>query len=147
MLLPPAKSRHWSSMDPVDSAVALAEAIRKRELSPVEVVETYLGRIDRLDPLVGAFVWRDDEAVRAAARQAERAVLDGTDLPPFHGIPVPVKDLTQVEGQPATYGSLGVTGALRSRTEPAVARLLGAGFVLMCRTNTPEMGLLTTTDN
>jgi amidase len=134
-------------MDPFDSAVNLASAIRKRELSPVEVVEAYLRRIDRLDHLVGAFVWRDDETVRAAARRAERVVLDGSDLPPFHGVPIPVKDLTQVEGQPATYGSPGMTSAPRSRTEPAVTRLLDAGFLLMGRTNTPEMGLLTTTDN
>jgi len=134
-------------MDPFDSAVDLAAAIRKRELSPVEVVEAYLHRADRLDPLVGAFVWRDDEAVRAAARRAERAVLDGADLPPFHGVPIPVKDLTQVEGQPATYGSLGIADTPRRRTEPVVARLLGAGFLLMGRTNAPEAGLLTTTDN
>jgi amidase len=134
-------------MDPFDSAVNLASAIRKRELSPVEVVEAYLRRIDRLDHLVGAFVWRDDETVRAAARRAERVVLDGSDLPPFHGVPIPVKDLTQVEGQPATYGSPGMTSAPRTRTEPVVTRLLNAGFVLMGRTNAPEVGLLTTTDN
>jgi len=134
-------------MDPFDSAVDLAAAIRKRELSPVEVVEAYLRRIDRLDELVGAFVWRNDEAVRVAAHRAEKAVLDGSDLPPFHGVPIPVKDLTQVEGQPATCGSRGVTDAPCLRTEPAVTRLLNAGFLLMGRTNTPEMGLLTTTDN
>jgi amidase len=134
-------------MDPFDAATDLALAIRKRELRPVEIVEAYLRRIDQLDPVVGAFVWRDDEAVRAAARRAERAVMDGSRLPPFHGIPIPVKDLTQVEGQPATYGSLGMADAPRTRTEPVVTRLLGAGFLLMGRTNTPEMGLLTTTDN
>jgi len=134
-------------MDPFDSATDLACAIRKRELSPVEIVETYLDRIDRLDPAVGAFVWRDDEAVRAAARRAERATLDGSHLAPFHGVPIPVKDLTQVEGQPATYGSLGMADVPRARTEPVVGRLLSAGFLLMGRTNTPEMGLLTTTDN
>ena len=64
-------------MDPFDSAVGLAAAIRKRELSPVEVAETYLGRIDWLNPVVGAFMWRNDEAVRAAARRAEQAVVDG----------------------------------------------------------------------
>src|SRR5579875_1821434 len=98
-------------MDPFDSAVALASAIRNRELSPVEIAEVYLRRIDQLDPAVGAFVWRDDEAVHAAARLAEQAVMDGSELPPFHGVPIPVKDLTQVEGQPATFGSLGMSGA------------------------------------
>jgi amidase len=134
-------------MDPFDSAAGIAFAIRKREVSPVEVVDTYLDRIDRLDPAVGAFIWRNDEAVRAAARRAERALMDGSVLPPFHGVPIPVKDLTQVEGQPATYGSLGVSDAPRERTEPVVARLLSAGFLLMGRTNSPEMGLLSTTDN
>jgi amidase len=134
-------------MNPFDSAAGLAFAIRKRELSPVEVVDTYLDRIDRFDPAVGAFVWRDDEAVRAAARRAERALMDGSSLPPFHGVPIPVKDLTQVEGQPATYGSAGVSDAPRTITEPVVARLLDAGFLLMGRTNAPEMGLLSTTDN
>src|SRR6185437_9533418 len=71
----------------------------------------------------------------------------GSDLPPFHGVPIPVKDLTQVEGQPATYGSLGMSDVPRSRTEPVITRLLDAGFLLMGRTNTPEAGLLTTTDN
>ena len=134
-------------MDPFGSAVGLAFAIRKRELSPVEVVDMYLDRIDRFDPAVGAFVWRNDEAVHAAARRAEQAVLDGFELPPFHGVPVPLKDLTQVEGQPATYGSLGVSDVPGTRTEPVVTRLLNAGFLLMGRTNAPEMGLLTTTDN
>jgi amidase len=134
-------------MDPFDSAVDLASAIRKRGLSPVEVVEAYLDRIDRLDHFVGAFVWRNDEAVRAAARRAEKAILDGSDLPPFHGVPIPVKNLTQVEGQPATGGSWGISDAPRRVTEPVVTRLLSAGFLLMGRTNTPEAGLLTTTDN
>lgn len=134
-------------MDPFASATGLAAAIREKELSPVEVVDTYLRRIDHHDPAVGAFVWRDDDAVRAAARRAEQAVMDGSGLPPFHGVPIPIKDLTRVEGQPATYGSMGVTDAPRTVTEPVVTRLLDAGFLLMGRTNTPEMGLLTTADN
>ena len=134
-------------MDPFDSAVSLASAIRAKELSPVEVLDVYLSRMDRHDPALGAFVWRDDDAARTAARRAERALLDGSDLPPFHGVPIPVKDLTQVAGQPATYGSLGVSDAPRGRTEPVISRLLDAGFLLMGRTNAPEMGLLTTTDN
>ncbi len=73
--------------------------------------------------------------------------MDGSELPPFHGVPIPVKDLTQVEGQPATFGSLGMSGAPSTRTEPVVARLLSAGFVLMGRTNAPDTGVLSTTDN
>jgi amidase len=134
-------------MDPFDSALDLAAAVGRRELSPVEIVDTYLDRIERLDPGVGAFVWRADDEVRRAARAAEQAVLDGEDLPPFHGVPIPIKDLTEVAGQPATYGSFGVDDTPRTRTEPVVQRFIDAGFLLMGRTNTPDMGLMSTTDN
>jgi amidase len=134
-------------MDPFDSALDLASAVRKRELSPVEIVDVYLDRIERHDPGLGAFVWRNDDDVRLAARLAEQEVMEGADLPPFHGVPVPVKDLTQVAGQPATYGSLGADDTPRSWTEPVVQRLIDGGFLLMGRTNSPDMGLLSTTDN
>ncbi|SEC56708.1 amidase [Amycolatopsis tolypomycina] len=134
-------------MDPFGSATDLAAAVRRRELSPVEIADAYLARIDRYDPGINAFVWRNDEDVRAAAKAAEQAVTDGGPLGPFHGVPIPIKELTQVDGQPATYGSLGVSDAPRSGNEPVVTRLLDAGFLLMGRTNSPEMGLLTTTEN
>jgi amidase len=134
-------------MDPFDSAVDLAAAVRRRELSPVEIVDTYLARIDRHDGEINAFVWRNDEEVRTLAKAAEQAVVDGEELGPYHGIPIPIKELTQVDGQPATYGSLGVSDAVRTGNEPVVTRLLNAGFLLMGRTNSPEMGLLTTTEN
>ncbi|MFE3456837.1 amidase [Nocardiopsis aegyptia] len=134
-------------MDPFSSATDLASAIRARELSPVEIAEAYLERIDRHDPAVNAFVRCRRDTVRAAAERAERAVLDGRDLAPLHGVPIPVKELTQVAGEPATYCSLGVGDAPREVTEPVVDRLLDAGMVLMGRTNSPEMGMLTDTDN
>lgn len=134
-------------MDPFDSAVDLAAAVRRRELSPVEVVDTYLARIDRHDGEINAFVWRNDDEVRTAAKAAEQAVVDGERLGPCHGIPIPIKELTQVDGQPATFGSLGVSDAPRTGSEPVVTRLQDAGFLLMGRTNSPEMGLLTTTEN
>lgn len=134
-------------MDPFDSAVDLAAAVRRRELSPVEVVDTYLARIDRHDGEVNAFVWRDDDGVRTAAKAAEQAIVDGEDVGPCHGVPIPIKELTQVDGQPATFGSLGVADSPRIGNAPVVTRLLDAGFLLMGRTNSPEMGLLTTTEN
>jgi amidase len=134
-------------MDPFDSAVDLAAAVRRRELSPVEVVDTYLARIDRHDGEINAFVWHNDEEVRTAAKAAEQAIIDGEELGPYHGIPIPIKELTQVDGQPATFGSLGVSDAPRTGNAPVVTRLLNAGLLLMGRTNSPEMGLLTTTEN
>ncbi|TMR91594.1 amidase [Nonomuraea basaltis] len=134
-------------MDPFAAAVDLATAVRKRELSPVEIADTYLSRIDRYDPGLTAFIWRNDDEVRAAAKRAEQAVADGADLPPFHGVPIPIKELTEAEGQPATYGSLGVHDRPRPQNEPVVQRFADAGFLLMGRTNSPEMGLLSTTEN
>ncbi|WP_308404018.1 amidase [Streptomyces rhizosphaericus] len=125
----------------------LATAVRTREISPVEILDIYLRRIDKHDPEINAFVWRDDETARAAARVAAQRVLDGTDLPPFHGVPIPVKDSTQVAGQPATHGARGVSDAPRTLTEPVVSRFLDAGFLLTGRTNSPEMTLLSATDN
>ncbi|MFI7006515.1 amidase [Streptomyces sp. NPDC050145] len=136
-----------SSVNPFASAVELAAAVRSGELSPVEIVETYLDRIDRHDLEVGAFVWRNDAEVLAAARSAEQAVTDGAELPAFHGVPIPVKDLTEVAGQPATYGTWGVGDRPRTATEPVVRSLLDAGFLLMGRTNSPDMGLLSSTDS
>src|SRR5688572_26181388 len=107
-------------MDPFDSAVDLAAAVRRGELSPVEIVDTYLDRIDRHDGGINAFVWRDDDAVRSAAKVAEQVVARGGELGAFHGVPIPVKELTQVDGQPATFGSLGVSDAPRSGNAPVV---------------------------
>src|SRR5262245_17145805 len=120
-----------AAVDLFESVVRLAEAVRNRDLSPVEIAETYLRRIERHDLEVGAFVWRDDEGLRRAAREAERAT---GDLPPFHGIPIPIKDLTMVEGHPATFGSQGVDATPRTVTDPVVTWFRNAGFLLMGRT-------------
>src|SRR4051794_27572522 len=94
-------------MDPFTPATDLAAAVRRGEISPVELAELYLGRIDKLDPELNAFCFRDDDRVLAWARKAEAAVTraSGGTLPPFHGVPLPIKDLNRVEGWPTTYGS------------------------------------------
>lgn len=134
-------------MNPFEEATTLAAAIRSRELSPVEVVETYLARIDELNPEINAVIWRNDDEVRAAAREAERAVLAGDDLGPFHGVPIPIKDLSDVAGQPNTHSSLAISDAPRTTTDLGVQKLQAAGFLLMGRTNSPELGPLTTAEN
>ncbi|WP_197093658.1 amidase [Nonomuraea sp. SBT364] len=134
-------------MDPFASAVRLAGAIRARDLSPTEVVTAYLDRIGRFDPELNAIIWRDDEGVLAAARAAERALTSGDRIGPFHGVPLPVKDVTSVAGQPNTMGSRGVSDAPRAVSDLVVDRLLDAGFILMGRSNTAEMGTLPATEN
>jgi amidase len=134
-------------VNPFDSAVSLAAAVRSKQLSPVEIAETYLDRIDRYDPQINAFVWRNDDEVRAAAKRAEQAVMNDEDLPPFHGVPIPIKDLNAVAGQPNTFGSLGVSDTPAEESDLSVALLAEAGFIFMGRTNTPEMGPMSVTEN
>jgi len=85
-------------IDPFSTAQQIADLVRTKEVSPVEVAETYLDRIERINPAVNAVVWLDADAVRAAAVRAEQAVLRGDPLGPLHGVPVPIKDLNSVAG-------------------------------------------------
>ena len=80
----------------------IRELIGKRELSPVEVVDHFLGRIERYDPQLKAFAHLDPVDARARAKRAERAVVDGEELGPLHGIPVSVKGHILVEGWPTS---------------------------------------------
>jgi amidase len=79
-------------IDPFTPAVELASAIRRKEVSPVEVVDTYLERMDALDPQLNAYCHRADDDVRKAAADAADAVVrpDSPDLPPFLGVPLPI---------------------------------------------------------
>lgn len=134
-------------MDPFSSAVGLAAQIRSREISPVEVTDLYLGRIEAINPALNAIVWRNDEDVRLAAKRAEQAVMDGVDLPPFHGVPLPIKDLTSVTGQPNTHCSLAMSDAPQAESDLSAEKLAAGGFLFMGRTNSPEFGPLTVTEN
>ena len=111
-----------SPIDPFTPAVELAAAIRRKEVSPVEVVDLYLDRMDELDPRLNAFCHRADDDVRKAAAEAADAVVwaaSPEDLRPFHGVPLPIKDLLVVAGWPTTHGSAG--------TSRAPARCVGPG--------------------
>ncbi|GAB3896285.1 amidase [Kibdelosporangium lantanae] len=134
-------------IDVFSSAVALAAAIRCREVSPVEVAEWYLDRIERLDPRFTAFCHRADEDVRKAAAVAADRVVRGEDLPPFHGVPLPVKDLVDVAGWPTRYGSAGASITAKSTSDPVVRRFVDAGFVLLGKTTTSEFGAVPFTEN
>ncbi|MCW2776661.1 MAG: amidase [Frankiales bacterium] len=131
----------------LSSALAVAEAVRTKRVSPLEVLDACLAEVDRTNARVNAVVWRDDEAHRAAAREAGEAVVRGDDLGPFHGVPIPVKDLTPVAGWPTTYGSWGAPEGPSAQDELVVAGLRRAGFVLAGRTNTPEFGPITVAEN
>ena len=135
-----------ADLSPTTAAVELAAALRARELSAVELLEDCLAAVDARNPELNAVVWRDDEAARAAAREADARIEAGEEAP-FLGVPIPIKDLTAVVGWPLTYGSHGAGEELSEESELVVEALQRAGFVLCGRTNTPEFGPLTVAEN
>ncbi len=137
-------------IDPFMPAVELAAAIRRKEVSPMEVADCYLDRIDELDPRLNAFCHRADDDVRKAASAAADAVVQATateDLPPFCGVPLPIKDLLDVAGWPTTHGSAGASRAPAPASDPVVQRFVDAGFVLLGKTTTSEFGAVPFTES
>ncbi|MGH7561457.1 MAG: amidase [Gemmatimonadales bacterium] len=120
--------------------LGLAALVRRGDVSPLELVETALARIERLNPRINAVIHRMDEAARAAARAP---LPDG----PFRGVPFLVKDLVAlVAGEPYRAGSRFFEGFVPPADSEAVRRYRAAGFVLAGKTNTPEFGLTPTTE-
>lgn len=137
-----------NTIDPFTPAVELARAVRRKEVSPVELVELYLDRMDRLDGRLNAFCHRADDEVRKAARLAADAVVTSPDdLGPFHGVPLPIKDVVDVAGWPTTYGSAAASRAPAMTSDPVVQRFIGAGFVMLGKTTTSEFGAISFTES
>lgn len=125
----------------------MAEAIRARDLSPVELLEAHLRQIEAHNPKVNAFVALFAEEARTAARRAETAIVHGETAGVLHGIPVTVKDSFDVEGAPTLCGSRLRLGHRAARDSTAVARLRAAGAVILGKTNCPEFLMNYETDN
>ncbi|MET9295480.1 amidase [Streptomyces sp. NPDC003077] len=133
------------------SALEQAEGIRSGEISPVELTEHYLTRIDRLDGTLGAFLTVTPEIARKQAEAAEdeaaAARRTGRALPALHGVPVPVKDLHNVAGVRCTMGSRMLAESIALVDDHVVTKLREAGTILLGKTNTPEFGLPCYTEN
>jgi amidase len=126
------------------SALDLGRAIAARDVSPVEVTQHFLDRIEAdaaLPTSLGAYVTVTAELARAQAREQERRALDGTLASPLAGVPVPIKDLNDVEGVPSSYGSSVFAGFVPDHDDYFVRRLRSAGTVCLGKTSTPEFGL------
>jgi amidase len=136
-------------MDAFPTALGLALLIRSKEASPVEVLEETLERIDRVNPSLNAVVWRDDDAARDQAKRMADVVATtpAEKLPPFFGVPIPIKDLTAAIGQPNTRGSWAGSDDIGTEDELVVAAFRRAGFLVTARTNTPELGVSTAAEN
>lgn len=121
-------------------ATELIALIETRALSPVEVAEAILLRIEALEPTLNAFATLTPELALAAARRAEQAVMHGEKRGPLCGVPVTVKDLTVTSGVPTQRGSLVHKGFIPDEDAPIVTRLKEAGAVILGKTTTPEFG-------
>ena len=129
------------------SASRLAEMIRRRELSPVELVRACLDRIERRNPAVNAFVTVCADQALDQARAAERAVVAGEQLGPLHGLPMAAKDLDPVAGIRTTRASRLFAEDVPKKTALCISRLQSAGAIVVGKTNTPEFGHKAITDN
>ena len=127
-------------------ATRLAELIRIRRVSPVEVVQAHLDRIAEVDPRVNAIVTVADTAM-AAAKAAEAAVMAGGDLGPLHGVSFTVKDSIDTAGVPTQRGSPIFQGRIPDADATSVARLKAAGGILLAKTNLPEFSYWIESDN
>ncbi len=123
------------------SATKLAELIRARAVSPVEVIEAYLTRIERLNPRLNAIVTLAPDALDRA-RAAEESVMRGRRLGPLHGVPVTIKDTIETAGLRTTSGSPIRTDYVPEADAPVVARLKRAGAIVLGKTNTSEMAVM-----
>lgn len=124
----------------------LAALVRARELSPVELVEAELSRIEELNPTLNAVVTVYPDALDRA-REAEEAVIRGDSLGPLHGVPFTIKDTFDTAGVRTTRGSRLFADHVPSEDAVAVARLRAAGAIPLAKTNTPEFALWWETDN
>jgi Asp-tRNA(Asn)/Glu-tRNA(Gln) amidotransferase A subunit family amidase len=128
-------------------AVLMAERVRKKTISPVELVDAHLAQIEKLNPKLNAFVQVDTERARRAARKAEIAVMHEKTLGPLHGVPISIKSSLAVEGMLCESGTRLRAGFVPARDAPLVARLRAAGAIVLGVTNTPELLMAWETDN
>jgi Asp-tRNA(Asn)/Glu-tRNA(Gln) amidotransferase A subunit family amidase len=129
------------------SAMSMAEQIRRKKLSPVELVEAHLARIERLNPKLNAFVQVDSDRARHQAQDAESTVIRGEKLGPLHGVPISIKSSIDVAGLRCEAGTKLRAGYVASQDAPLVARLRSAGAIILGVTNTPELLMAWETDN
>src|SRR5579863_605933 len=126
---------------------ALAEKIRSRELSPVEVTEAYLKRIEEIGEEINAYITVTADAARHDAAQAEKEIIGGHWRGPFHGIPVALKDLCYTNGILTTGGSKIFADFVPDHDSTVWARLKGQGAVLLGKLNLHEFAYGVTSTN
>lgn len=128
------------------SAIEMARLIREKKVSPVELAEAHLAKIERLNPKLNAFVHVDPDRVRRNAHDSEAAV-GGSATGPLHGVPISIKSSIDVAGMKRESGTRLRTGNVATEDAPLVSRLRSAGAIVLGVTNTPEFLMAWETDN
>ncbi|HKW19264.1 MAG TPA: amidase [Terriglobales bacterium] len=125
----------------------MAELVRSRAISPVELVKSHLNRIGELNPKLNAYVQVDSEHALAQARTAEAALARGAELGPLHGVPISIKSSIDVAGMRCEAGTKLRAGHVAEHDAPLVSRLRKAGAIVLGVTNTPELLMAWETEN
>lgn len=135
-------------LHPFITALEIAEAIRSRSLSILEVVDYFLGRIEQHGVNLNAITYVDPEAVRTQAVKMQ-AHIDSDPSRPLHlaGVPIAVKALTSVAGWPATLCSSALKGNVATESHDLVKQLMNAGLIPLCQTTSPELGSVPVTES
>lgn len=128
------------------TAVQLSDRIKKKELSPVDVVSAYMERIELLNPKWNAYVTLNEQALDEA-KKAEQALMQDEEIGDLHGVPVAIKDLTPTKGLLTTFGSPLFKDYIPDYEPTYLQRIKAAGGIVLGKTNTPEFGHKGTTDN
>jgi Asp-tRNA(Asn)/Glu-tRNA(Gln) amidotransferase A subunit family amidase len=129
------------------SAVAMADQVHQKKVSPVELVDAHFARIADLDPRLNAFVALDEERARRDARVLEAEAVRGELRGPLHGVPVSIKSSIDTAGLLCESGTRLRAGHVANRDAVLVSRLRAAGAVVLGVTNTPELLMAWETDN
>src|SRR5438132_7488045 len=139
-------------MSPSDELLALSSVEMRRrigtkEISPVELVEASIARIEALNPAVNAIAATDFARARKLAKSAEAAARNGEQLGALHGLPTGIKDLHETAGLLTTYGSPLYRSHVPAQDAAMVALVRKAGAIILCKTNVPEFGAGANTRN
>ncbi len=129
------------------SAYEMREKISNQEISSVEITESIIERIEKVNPIVNAYCTTTFDLARKMANEADKRVKTGEKLALLNGIPTSIKDLIQTKGIKTTYGSKLYQSFIPEQDDIAVQRLTNAGCVLLGKTNTPAFGHIALTKN